>query len=127
MSLFFLNKFSRLAVLLFVLIPFVSGCGDESGKSGGSDDIKDTPTNGETAPRYLPYSIRFQLDGSPVVVDERGEAVVLEEVKPPFKATALVGVQTMSVVTYTGSCKQVYNIGGKLYSVTLPDSYCKSL
>lgn len=24
-------------------------------------------------------------------------------------------------------CKQIYNIGGKLYAITLPDAYCKSL
>ncbi|NPU93173.1 MAG: hypothetical protein HPY82_14790 [Gammaproteobacteria bacterium] len=116
-----------LAVVLLASIPLVGGCGDGSDKPNGSDDVSNPPTDDVQARRYLPYSIRFNLDGTPVIVDEQGKVVELVEAKPPFKATALVGVQTVSVVTYTGSCKQIYNIGGKLYEITLPDGYCKSL
>lgn len=115
------------AILASAMTPILSGCDnatEDTKTPGGTDDVvvDDKPRE-----RYLPYGIRFRLDGKPVVVNERGEEVALEVVKPPFKATSLVDVETVSVVTYTGSCKQIYNIGGQLYAVTLPDAYCKKL
>lgn len=115
------SAFAMLAVL-----PLVGGCGDKPAEETKPDDRGEVVTPVEPE-RYLPYSIRFDAKGNPVIVDEKGDAVELMEVKPPFKSTELVGVQAISVVTYKGSCKQVYNIGGKLYEITLPDSFCKSL
>lgn len=116
-----------IVLVLCAAMPLVGGCGEEPKSPGGSDDVHDTPTDGATSMSYLPYSIRFKLDGTPVIVDEKGEVVEVAEAKLPLKATSLVGVQTVTVVTYTGSCKQAFNIGGKVYEITLPDGYCKSL
>jgi hypothetical protein len=114
------------AFSLLAALPLAGGCGDKP-----KEDIKPDDRGEEVKPveseRYLPYSIRFDARGNPVVVDEKGEAVVLTEVKPPIKATELVSVQSISVVTYKGSCKQVYNIGGRLYEISLPDAFCKTL
>lgn len=123
------NGSDLLKVSAFVLLasmPLVGGCGDKPENETKPDGRGEEVTPVEST-RYLPYSIRFDVKGNPVIVDEKGEVVVLTEVKPPFKATELVGVQSISVVTYKGSCKQVYNIGGKLYEISLPDSFCKSL
>ncbi len=107
------------------LVPVVGGCGDAS---DSQMDRKDSENASQTSDMsYLPYSIRFDLRGNPVIVDEKGNPAKLEAVEPPFKATSVADIQTISVVTYTGSCIQVYNIGGKLYSFSLPDAYCKSL
>ena len=97
--------------------------------------MKDRPTsppatnqdqgNGNEKPgRFLPYSIRFDKEGKPVIVDQKGNAIAVKEVKPPLRATALESIQSMGSVIYKGSCKQVFNIGGKLYEVDLPPQYC---
>lgn len=122
------NILSKSIILVMcAAMPLVGGCGEEPKEPGGSDDVHGSPTDSATSKRYLPYSIRFKLDGTPVIVDEKGEVVEVTEAKTPLKATALVDVQTVAVVTYTGSCKQAFSIGGKLYEITLPDGYCKSL
>jgi len=120
-----LHFFKSFAWALVIAAPFVAGCGDSSGEPTSSKDTEQTRPQPDA--RYLPYSIRFDLKGNPVVVDEKGRPAKMEPVEPPFKATSVADIQTISVVTYTGSCIQVYNIGGKLYSFSLPDTYCKTL
>lgn len=114
------------AFALVAMLPVVAGCGETSKASDQSREEQQTETQGKKT-RYLPFSIRFDLKGNPVIVDEKGNAVPAEPVELPVKATSIAGVQSISVITYTGSCKQVFSIGGKLYAITLPDSYCASL
>lgn len=113
-------------VMVLGTVPFFAGCGDapEEAGSSGTDQVAQP---GKGRDEYLPFSIKFDLDGNPVIVDEKGNRVEAEQTKLPVEATSIAGVQSISVVTYTGSCKQVISIGGKLYTITLPDSYCKSL
>lgn len=121
-----INSFVKIGLFAcMVSLPLVGGCGDKEPESNvNNDSEKSRPS--ERA-RYLPFSIRFDLKGNPVIVDEKGNEIELTPVKPPFKATEIVGVETISVVTYKGSCKQVYNIGGRLYEIQLPDAFCKTL
>ena len=118
------NVVKGVACALIAIAPLAGGCSEASEETKGKSPEEQTRPSPDK-PRYLPYSIRFDLNGNPVVVDERGKVAELEEVKLPVKATELVDVQTISVVTYAGSCVQLYNIGGKLYAISLPDYACK--
>lgn len=113
-------------VMVLGTVPFFAGCGDapEEAGSSGTDQVAQ-PEKGRA--EFLPYSIRFDIKGNPVIVDDKGNRIEAEQTTLPIKATSIAGVESISIVTYTGSCKQVISVGGKLYTITLPDSYCKSL
>lgn len=119
--------------LTAALLPALGGCDDkpeapaQPTQETRTDQPKPADNSTGNTGEFLPYSIRFDEKAQPVIVDDKGEVVVMKEVEPPFKATEIKGVQAISVVTYKGSCKQIYNIGGKLYEITLPDAYCKKL
>lgn len=103
------------------MTPIVASCGDSNEESGGVNPKPDRP---EEQSRYLPYSIRFDLKGNPVLVDEKGEPIPSQKEPFPLKSTEVKGLQSMSVMTYAGSCKQVYYINGRYYVVNLPPGAC---
>lgn len=106
------------------LTALVAACGDADNGKGdeATPPRQETPQQG-TEP-YLPYSIRFNDDGTPVLVDEKGVMIQAEEKPFPLESTEIQNLQTMSAMKYKGSCKQVYYINGKYYVVNLPPQYC---
>ena len=86
-------------------------------------DQSDSVDHGKPG-RFLPYSIRFDKDGKPLIVDEKGKVIPGAVVKTPLRATAVESIQSMGSVIYKGSCKQVFSIGGRLIEVDLPPQYC---
>lgn len=117
------KSFFRMLVSGLILMA-VSGCSD--GKDEGNGTVPDGSSTDQQS-LYLPYSLKFDLKGSPVVVDEKGLPVKLEAAELPLRSTGIESIQTFTSVIYKGSCKQAFNMGGKIFVVELPDSYCKQL
>lgn len=113
--------------MVVALMLTVSAC-EKNEDTPGKDAVDTTKNDGRTTTydeNYLPYSIKFLANGTPIVVDRDQNPVQLNEVKTPLKSTAITSVQAMSTVIYEGSCKMVIMLSGKLYEVVLPDIYCR--
>ncbi len=77
----------------------------------------------ETRPidrKLLPFSIGFDLDGQPVVLDEKGNRIEPTQVTFPIKATEIESVDSISMVQYKGSHVKLIKIGNKYYAIPLP-------
>lgn len=119
-----LLRAGRILMALF-LAAVLGACDLMPSRSPAPPPTTDPGQSPDGSRHYLPYSIRFDKKGAPVVVDQNGNSIPVVEVQPPLKATALESIQSMSSVIYKGSCKQVFYIGGKLYEVNLPPEYCQ--
>ena len=84
------------------------------------DNIKGVPTPDNT----VPFSIGFDLEGKPVIFDQKGKRIRPQAVDFPVKATEVQSMETITAIAIKGSCFWLVYAAGKYYQIPLPDSYC---
>ncbi|AUM11817.1 hypothetical protein [Ketobacter alkanivorans] len=105
-------KTSRMGSVKYVLLGMaisLSACADEK-----------RPQDTVPSTELRPYSIGFEKDGTPVVLDAKGNIIEPSDVKFPIKATEIESVESITLVQYRGSHVQLMKIGGRLYAIPLP-------
>lgn len=122
------------SALLLALSIALSGCGDD--KKGGRDDsngdgaVDQVGVTEDKSP-YLPFTIAFRKDGTPVILDEKGnEDASWKPVEFPLRTNALYKVETITFTFTEGSCIiTAYNVGdsGLAIGKKYPDFICKNL
>lgn len=121
-------------LVAFGMVAALYGCGDSDGKSieNTQSDEAITPTSDEIqrgdskGREYLPFRIAFKADGTPVILDEKGNPEIWERAKLPLQTKALLDLRTFSIATVQGSCTVVYtDSNGGLVQKTYPSAYCK--
>lgn len=104
------NKF-KVALLMALLVPLLA-CAQEDGE----DKRKPNPDE----KKYQPFSIRFDMDGNPVLLDKDGKFIRPEVLPFPIKATSIERVDSIVIVQATGSHFKVIKANNKEYKIPLP-------
>ncbi|MBR9909714.1 MAG: hypothetical protein GYB33_05110 [Gammaproteobacteria bacterium] len=68
---------------------------------------------------YLPFSIRFDRTGTPIVLDAQGKRVPPRDVNFPIPATAIEKVEALTYVQYRGSHVALIRVGGQMFIIPL--------
>lgn len=105
----------RSGVLLAFVAIVSTGCAHM-----GEERVKGAPTPSYT----VPFSISFDRQGKPVILDQKGEQIRPEAVHFPVKAQEVVSMETFSAIKVKGSCFYLLEFGGNIYQIPLPPATC---
>lgn len=95
---------------VFALTVPLGACGKEPDQS----------TAPEPDSRYLPFAIKFDLEGKPVLVDANGDVIKPEVLQYPIKTTTIERVDSVVLVQATGSHFKVIKVNNREYKIPLP-------
>lgn len=112
----------------------MEGCGDSKEKSSKDDQREAESTTTSTSSstdskregEFLPFRIAFERDGTPVIVDEKGNREVWNKAEFPIQTKALYDLRTFTIAFVQGSCTVLYtNSDGSKTEKKYPSAYCK--
>ena len=69
---------------------------------------------------YQPFSIVFDKEHKPLVLDSKGKRLDKIEVDFPLKAEAVLSMEAISAIQIHGSHYYIIQVGGDYYKVPLP-------
>lgn len=105
------NANLKTAILLALVIPLYA-CAQEA--------KEDKPKPNPDGRQYQPFSIKFDLDGTPVLLDAAGEVIKPQVLQYPIKATSIERVDSVVILQATGSHFKVVKANNKEYIIPLP-------